>query len=87
MTSTATPPLPDNMCPCQYGPCGHCAQRERHDQCITRRVGPITQPAAYLTRKDRALALVWTTGQPCQWVCSCPCSKTGGQLTLFGSER
>ena len=60
-------------CRCQDGPCGHC-MADRHDQCTTRRRGPLVGPEAYVTgRRGEARTAVWLSGKPCRWVCACTC--------------
>jgi hypothetical protein len=80
-----------HVCPCQYGPCGHCTAG-RHDQCAHRTPGysdTRRSPLTYLLSRRRfVLAEVWPAdGRCCTWRCPCPdpaCAvpvSTGRELT------
>lgn len=71
---------PVGICPCQYGPSGHCAagnctkcprtwEWERHGH---------PEPETHLVsnRHWAALAPVWRVGTPCRWLCPCVCHTT-----------
>ncbi|WP_425394618.1 DUF6248 family natural product biosynthesis protein [Actinoplanes rectilineatus] len=67
-------------CACQWGTCGNCTNRNRHDRCMTRRSatgrGP-EQPAAYL-----AGVAVWPAkGKRCAWRCPCSCPDPEQQVS------
>lgn len=77
------------LCPCQWGPCGHCQQLGRHDHCTTR-VGWAGNPPLSPAERLRGIP-VWTTGTPCSWRCSCRCPEPARsvpaleQLDLFAN--
>lgn len=68
---------PEDMCPCQWGPCGHCLAG-RPEKCAHHHYPPRSQrspdPETYLTgRRGGALALVRRAdGSGCSWVCPGP---------------
>lgn len=67
-------------CPCQWGPCGHCAA-DRHDQCTHERhpeaAGQPT-PEDWLTTPPGSryaiYVAVWLADRACAW--TCPCAST-----------
>jgi hypothetical protein len=74
-------------CPCEWGPCGHCAAG-RIDRCGHRTIPawPKPSPATYVVARDgAAVASVWRVGRPCQW--RCPGPPAGEQIELFAGVR
>lgn len=64
------------ICPCQYGPSGHC-NAGNHPKCPRtwgwERHGQ-PEPETHIVSRDYgALTPVWRTGQACRWLCPCTC--------------
>ena len=69
------------LCPCQWGPSGHC-QNGDHERCPRtegwHRHGQ-ADPDTYITDArgmPAAGAEVWRSGTACRWLCPCPCHTT-----------
>jgi len=69
------------ICPCEYGRCGHCSQRDVHTDCTKHRLAPNPTAAASVLARSREgwfpVAAVWVVGRACRWVCDCPCRPDG----------
>lgn len=70
---------PVDVCPCQYGPSGHCGEG-RHERC-PRTLGSdrhgIPLPETHVvSRSWGALTPVWRVGAACRWLCPCECHST-----------
>lgn len=92
---------PLNVCPCQYGPSGHC-RNGRHEKCQRtwgwERHGQ-PEPETYVVGRDwSALTPVWRVGTACRWLCPCVCHTTvaalfdppprrPGRLSLTGGNQ
>lgn len=75
-----------SICPCQYGPSGHCAAG-RHERCPRtwgwHRHGE-PDPDTHITNAAGRVGgapsvssvAVWRTGRPCRWLCPCTCHVT-----------
>lgn len=76
-----------DVCPCQWGPSGHCVNGN-HERCIHHGRMPgydSSSPDTYLcNRSGGALVAVWRVGKPCRW--HCPCEVCRDAALLPGTE-
>lgn len=67
---------PLEVCPCQWGPSGHCTANH-HTKCPRtwgwHRHGQPEPLTHIVSRAYLALTPVWSTGRACRWLCPCPC--------------
>lgn len=81
--------LPDlRVCPCQWGPSGHCDKGGNHAKCVHH--GRLEgwprrhSETRVIGRDGSALVDVWRVGTPCMW--RCPCPVCAAAPTLPGLE-